>query len=205
VPASSGVKAFARVWGSTARRVCPRVEFGCRSQRTASSSEKRAPSGKGGAWTGAQLLEFRKRFPGAQRRRQPVPWWQSHGAGVGQRRVSERASPGQRSSRDGRHSRLFLWSFVHADDRMAVLAAPRTRTRASATSPWERRQGCQRQGEHASRREDNARRDDQPVQRGRAARRSESHCRGTGDSSIALARKRSMQENQRCAGTGTKK
>jgi len=43
------------------------------------------------------------------------------------------------------------------------------------------------------------------TKRGRAARRSESHCRGTGGSSIALARKRSMQENQRCAGTGTKK
>jgi len=38
---------LARVRGSTARRVCPRVEFGCRSRRTTSSSEKRAPGGKG--------------------------------------------------------------------------------------------------------------------------------------------------------------
>jgi len=47
VPVCSGVKTLARVRGSTARRVCPRVEFGCRSRRTTSSSEKRAPGGKG--------------------------------------------------------------------------------------------------------------------------------------------------------------
>jgi len=192
------------VWGSTARRVCPRVEFGCRSQRTASSSEKRAPVATGVRGRGLNSWNLARGSTGAKASTigtvAAKPWRR-----VGRSRVSERASPGQRSSRDGRHSRPFFWSFVHAGDWVAVLAALMNPSRASVASPWERRQECQRQGEHASRREDNARRDDQPVQRGRAARRSESHCRGTGDSSIALARKRSMQENQRCAGTGTKK
>jgi len=52
------------VWGSTARRVCPRVEFGCRSQRTASSSEKRAPSGKGVRGRGPNSWDFVRDFHG---------------------------------------------------------------------------------------------------------------------------------------------
>jgi hypothetical protein len=41
-----------------------------------------------------------------------------------------------------------------------------SRTRASVTGSWERRQECQRLGKRASRREDNARRDDQPCKTG---------------------------------------
>jgi len=41
----------------------------------------------------------------------------------GQSRMSERASPGRRSSRDGRHSRSILRSSVHAGGWVAVLAA----------------------------------------------------------------------------------
>jgi len=58
-------------------------------------SEKRDFPWQGGAWTGAQARGARKSSAAQQRRRQPAPGWQSRGAGVGQSRMSERASRGE--------------------------------------------------------------------------------------------------------------
>jgi hypothetical protein len=94
---------------------------------------------------------------------------------------------GRRSSQDGRHSRSFFGSFVHAGGLKAALAALTSHVHARASrGEWERRQGCQRQGMHAWRREDNARRGEMSRSRtgggaSVAARRSESHCRTTVD------------------------
>jgi len=68
---------------------------------------------------------------------------------------------GQRFSSDGRHPRSFIGSFVHADGSRAVSAALAELMNARASRETRgRRQGCQRLGPHASRREDNARHDD---------------------------------------------
>jgi hypothetical protein len=68
---------------------------------------------------------------------------------------------GQRSSPDGRHPRSFIGSFVHANGSRAVSAASAELVNARASRGTRgRRQGCQRLGPHASRREENARHDD---------------------------------------------
>jgi hypothetical protein len=52
-------------------------------------------------------------------------------------------------------------ALVHASGSKTASAAPKGLMRARASrAPWGRRQGCQRQGLHASRREDNARLDE---------------------------------------------
>jgi len=110
---------------------------------------------------------------------QKKPNWDSKastiGTAVAKPRCRERPEPGvrkdvagQRFSRDGRHSRSILWSARSREscggglgDSRGVSVNVRT-----VTALRERRQGCQRLGTHASRREDNAHRDDRPTQRG---------------------------------------
>jgi hypothetical protein len=84
------------------------------------------------------------------------PWsWESPEPGA------REGVAGQRSSPDGRHPRSFIGSFVHANGSRAVSAASAELVNARASRGTRgRRQGCQRLGRHAARREDNARHDD---------------------------------------------
>jgi hypothetical protein len=75
----------------------------------------------------------RKSSTGQERRRQPVAWWQSHAAGVGPSRVSERASRGKGLRKmEGIPGRLSGRSFTRAVLK-TVLAALRGQVRASVT------------------------------------------------------------------------
>jgi len=61
----------------------------------------------------------------------------------------------------------FSGGLVHASRLEAVSATLEVFVNVrTVTASRERRQGCQRLGTHASRREDNAHRDDRPTQRG---------------------------------------
>lgn len=97
VPAGSGAKAPTRVRGSTARRVCPRVEYGCRSRRTTPRSREARPAGKRDYADGDR--GSRKLPQGGirelQRCRRSVPRWPSRSADRGPSRAPERASRGR--------------------------------------------------------------------------------------------------------------
>jgi len=119
------------------------------------------PAGCGARGQEPSSHGIRKESRGVQRRRQPAPRWPSRGAGEGPSRAPERALRGKGSSPDGRHPRSFIGSFVHANGSRAVSAALTELLNARASGETRgRRQGCQRLGRHASRREENARHDD---------------------------------------------
>jgi hypothetical protein len=76
---------------------------------------------------------------------------------------------------------------------MAALAAPTKLMHARASrASWERRQGCQRQGVHTSRREDNAHRGEDRAPPGKSVQPAEANRTAVQQaiSSIVLARKR---------------
>jgi len=125
-------------------------------------SEKRDSPGKGGRVDGNQSSRCSQEHRGQQRHRQLAPWWQSHGAGVGPSRVSERASRGEGLRKmEGTLGRFLGRSFTRADRRRSWRLSRGPCARASR-AVWERRQECQRQGMHAARREDNARHAERP-------------------------------------------
>jgi hypothetical protein len=145
--------------------VCPRIEFGCRSRRTRPRFREARLSWQGGRVDGNPGSRCSQEHRGQQRHRQLAPWWQSHGAGVGPSRVSERASRGEGLRKmEGTPGRFSGRSFTRADRRRSWRLSRGACARASRAL-WERRQECQRQGVHASRREDNARHDEDPAKK----------------------------------------
>jgi hypothetical protein len=169
VPASSGAKASLaceeRQLVGCARASTLVAEVGERRP----GSEKHEPLANGTCGRG----------PGSQRRFHKKPNWDSKastiGTAVAKPRCRERPEPGvredaagQRFSRDGRHSRSILWWARSREPAGGGLGGSRgvSVNVRTVTASRERRQGCQRLGTHASRREDNAHRDDRPTQRG---------------------------------------
>jgi len=161
VPASSGAKASL---ACEERRLVGCVRASNRLQKSANDAEVQrsaTPRGKGARGRGPKLHGFRNSCGtrGAAKA-------STTGTVAAKPRRRGRPEPdvrkgvaGRRSSQDGRHSGSFFGSFVHAGGLKAALAALTSNVHARASrGVWERRQGCQRQGMHASRREDNARR-----------------------------------------------
>jgi len=145
-----------------ARRVCPRVETVAEVGERCRGSEKRGFPWQGDAWTGTQAPRFSQESPGA-------PKASITGAAVAKLRCRGRPEPDARKDIAGQRvfarwqdtsGRLF-GTLVHASVLRATSAAPEWLMRARASrAPRGRRQGCQRQGLHTSRREDNARLDE---------------------------------------------
>lgn len=97
VPASSGAKASLACEERQLERVCPRVEYGCRSRRTTPRSREARPAGKRDYADGDR--GSRKPPQGGirelQRCRRSVPRWPSRSADRGPSRAPERASRGR--------------------------------------------------------------------------------------------------------------
>jgi len=198
----------ARARGSTARRVCPRVEFSCRSRRTTSSSEKRAPGGKGVRGREPNLAVLERDPSGAR----GVDNQHRGGKAMGLGRPEPDVRRGIAGAKVfARWKTLQVGSpVVRSRGRLGGgLGGSHERVRASVTRAWGRRQECQRQGKHTSRREENARREETPdladrngeVQPAEANRTvvEQAAPRWHGRASARC------RENERCAGTGTKK
>jgi len=143
-------------------------------------SEKHDPLAIGTCGRESELLPRNRRkvvlVRWIQKRRRPASRWPSRGAGRDPSRAFERTSRGRGfRSMEGAPDR-FRGLLVHARRQRGDLGCSRdvsvnVRTIAA---PRERRQGCQRLGMHASRREDNAHRDEEPLPgRARATRQSE--------------------------------
>jgi len=159
VPAGSGAKAPTRVRGSAARRVCPRVEYGCRSRRTTPRFQETRSRRQRGAWTEAHSPRTRKGSCGFKSVDNQHRGGQA--AALGRSKpVAREGVTGRRPSLDGSHpgSSSRHVSFTRAGRRRSRRpTGGLVNARASRDSRG-RRQGCQRFGPHAPRREDNARR-----------------------------------------------
>lgn len=79
-----GRKPSTRVRGSTARRVCPRVEFGCRSRRAKPRSRQALSPLATGRVDGDPAREDSQESERVQRHREPAPRWPSCGVGKAQ-------------------------------------------------------------------------------------------------------------------------
>jgi len=135
-----------------------------RLQKSASDAEVQrsvSPVGSGARGRGPGPSRVRKGSRRVKRRREPGSRWPSREAGELRSRALERALRGKGScSMEGISDRSSS-SHVHAIGLRAVSAASTDAQVARATwHTWERRQGCQRYGSHASRREENAHRGD---------------------------------------------
>jgi hypothetical protein len=181
VPAGSEAKASLACEGRAARLGVParRLSVAEVGERRL-GSEKYDPLAIGSCGRGPEPLSRSHRKVALvwwiQKRRRPAPRWPSRGAGRGPSRAFERTSRGRGfRSMEGTPDR-FRGQLVHARRQRGDLGGSRdvfvnVRT---VTASRERRQGCQRLGTHASRREDNAHRDGKPLSgRARATRRSE--------------------------------
>jgi len=179
----------ARIDGSVG--VSARRTRGCRSPRTTSRFKKRALRGKGAGGRGPSSRDSKE--PGGRK-------GVDNQSGGGQATTLGSLEPGvrkgiagRRSSQDGRRSGPLIRIVRSCERCEGGLGGSREGPHARASwSARGARQGCQRLGVHARRR------DEQPAdvmrsKRPRAVHRSDSHCRETGDSSIAPARKRSTQ------------
>jgi len=139
--------------------VCPCVSYGCRSRRTTPRfREARLPLARGRVDGDPGSTVF-ARTPGG-----------SKGVDI-RHRGGKATAPGQARAgcpKGHRGAEVFArWKAPRVVSRVVrsrgrieggLGGSHEPRARASVTSPWERRQGCQRQGVHASRREEDARR-----------------------------------------------
>jgi len=166
----------ARARGSDARRVCPRVVYGCRSRQAMSRAQRSASRWQRDAWTGARPTRTQKGSPGSNdidsRRRG------GKAAAPGRPEPGARESvAGRRSLPDGRHSgSSFRSASIHASAAGGGLGPSQ-----------EGRQECQRLGRLLA----------------QALRRSESLCREAGESPGTQA-EACAARNQRGAGARTK-
>jgi hypothetical protein len=135
-----------------------------RLQKSASGAEVQrsvTPVGSGARGRGPGSRELRKGLPGVKRRREPESRWPSRETGELQSRALERASRGKGScSMEGISDHPFSShrSCDRADGGLGGFHG--CARRASDMTAVGKRQGCQRFGQHASRREDNAHRGD---------------------------------------------
>jgi hypothetical protein len=154
-------------------------------------SEKRDPVGKRARGRGPRhSRNSSRRRPRVERRRRPAPRWQSRGAGRGPSRAFERTSRGRGfRSMEGTPG-CSLGSLVHARKLRAALAALEGFVNVrTITASRGRRQGCQRLGTHTC-----------------ATRRSEFALTWIRQSPRVSGRASGRPtENQRGAGTGTKR
>lgn len=171
VPASSGVKVPLACEDRAARSGVPArrlsvAEVGERRR----GSEKHGPLAIGTCGREPEPLArnpARGHCQWIQKRRRPAPRWPSHGAGRSPSRAFERTSRGRGfRSMEGTPDR-FWGRLVHARRQRGDLGGSRdvSVNVRTITAPRERRQGCQRLGTHASRREDNAHRDERALPR----------------------------------------
>jgi len=161
VPASSGAKAPLACEGRTlagcARASFQVAEVGKRHR----GSEKRVSRWQRGTWTGAWLSRTRKGprgWKGVENRSRGGQAAEpgKSGAGRSRGRCGAKVLVRWKASRTARPAR-----FVHAIGLRAVSAASTgTRVARATRLTRRRRQGCQRYGPHASRREENARHGD---------------------------------------------